>query len=247
VGAIIAVSSGKGGTGKSTVTAGLGAALCRQGRRVLLIDMDEGLRCLDLLLGVSDSSVFDVGDILNGNCNAAQAVLKVPHCAGLYVLTAPIKLGTIDNVEAMKFLCEKFSEIFDFVIIDSPAGIDRGFCIATSAAENALIVATPDPICMRDAALIDKLLEKNGVSKRRLVLNKINVKAMIDGILPNIDEMIDGTGIQLIAVVPTDPSVVLAGAAGKTIENSNAADAFTRLASRILNIHVPLPNVRKIT
>ena len=119
--------------------------------------------------------------------------------------------------------------------------------MAASTAKNALVVATPDPVSMRDAAIIDGLLEKSGVTKRRLVLNKILTRPMIDGTLPNIDEMIDGTGIQLIAAIPTDNSVVLAGAQGKVIEHSIAADAFDRLAMRLLNIHVPLPNLRKIT
>ncbi|MBQ2676362.1 MAG: septum site-determining protein MinD [Clostridia bacterium] len=247
MGSVMVVTSGKGGVGKSTVSSCLGAALCKLSKRVLLVDMDEGLRSLDLMLNVSAHTVFDVSDIINGYCNADQAVLPVASCPGLYLLPAPSKVGAIDSKEAMQLLCSKLAKAFDYVIIDSPAGIDRGFEFAVCAADNALVVVTPDPVSVRDGSHVAKLLRNSGVKNIRLVINKVNTKLMLEGVFYNIDEIIDATSVQLIAAIPTDDAILCSNALGEPLADSYAADAFDRLAARLENKHIPLINLKKIT
>lgn len=247
MGRTIVIASGKGGVGKSTVTCWLGAALCSINKRVLLIDMDEGLRSLDLMLDVSSHTVFDVSDILNGNCNANQAVLPVARCSNLFLLPAPIKLGSIENPEKMKILCDKLSEVFDYVLIDSPAGIGNGFDIAASAADSALVVVNPDPVSVRDGASVAQLLRKKQINSIKLIINKINTKLMLKGIFLNIDEIIDSTGLQLIAAIPTDENLISSSASGEIDFTTTAFEAFKRLALRLEGKNLPLINLLKIT
>ena len=247
MGMVVVVTSGKGGAGKSTVAAGLGAAVCRRGRSVLLLDMDQGLRCLDLMLGVSAQPVFVVGDLLKGRCTAADAVLRVPGCDGLYVLPAPPEAGAVDSIEAMKTLACKLSPVFDAVLVDSPAGIGRGFCLSAQAATGALVVATPDPVCVRDGAVTARLLRQMGVSESRLVINRFQPRLIREGLLPDFDEMIDAVGLQLVGAVPDDPAVLAAAARGEPLTAGPAARAFDRIALRLEGKDEPLPPLHRLS
>ena len=205
---VYVVTSGKGGVGKSTVTAYLGVELCKKGKKVLLIDMDEGLRSLDLMLDVSSHTLFDVSDIIKGNCNVNQAVIPVKQCPILYLLPAPVTVNSLNSPKGMKILCEKLSEFFDFILIDSPAGVGKGFINAVSGADNALVVVNPDPVSVRDAAYVAKLLRENKVENIRLIINKLDIDLVKKGVLYNIDEVIDATALQLIEAIPYDIELI---------------------------------------
>lgn len=238
---VYVVTSGKGGVGKSTVTAYLGVELCKKGKKVLLIDMDEGLRSLDLMLDVSSHTLFDVSDIIKGNCNVNQAVIPVKQCPNLYLLPAPVTVNSLNSPKGMKILCEKLSEFFDFILIDSPAGVGKGFINAVSGADNALVVVNPDPVSVRDAAYVAKLLRENKVENIRLIINKLDIDLVKKGVLYNIDEVIDATALQLIAAIPYDIELIKSFFnCTNTLYNSSGLEAITRLSDRILNQNVPL-------
>lgn len=245
MGSVIVVTSGKGGVGKSTIAAGLGFQLARRGKRVLLIDMDEGLQSLDYMLKVDALTVYDIGDLLRGDCSAAQAVTPAGNCENLYLLPAPISAGAIDNAERMRSLCDELAAVFDYVLVDSPAGIDRGFQAAVRASQNALVVSTPDKVCARDAAAVAKLLRQMGADHTRLVINKVDAELMLEGVFLNIDEMIDTTGLQLIAAIPSDKQVLRAGAQGEPLQSGAAALALSNLADRLERKPVPLMDLKK--
>lgn len=241
MGKLFAVVSGKGGTGKSTAAAGIGAALARRGKQVLLIDADEGLRCLDLILGVAEQTVFDVGDLLLGHCAAADAVYSVPSCEGLYLLAAPAVPDQLQDPALFRLLCEKLGGLFDFVFIDCPAGISEGFRMVTASTKNVLVVANTDPASLRAAALVNTLLHRQESIKSRLILNKFTALSVIAGRAPNVDDIIDKTGLRLIGLVPFDNQVPQTAAAGTALQIGPAADAFDRIARRLLGESVPLP------
>ena len=238
---VYVVTSGKGGVGKSTVTAYLGVELCKKGKKVLLIDMDEGLRSLDLMLDVSSHTLFDVSDIIKGNCNVNQAVIPVKQCPNLYLLPAPVTVNSLNSPKGMKILCEKLSEFFDFILIDSPAGVGKGFINAVSGADNALVVVIPYPVSVRDAAYVAKLLRENKVENIRLIINKLDIDLVKKGVLYNIDEVIDATALQLIAAIPYDIELIKSFFnCTNTLYNSPGLEAISRLSSRILNENMPL-------
>lgn len=244
MGSVIVITSGKGGVGKSTVTVNLGTVLARRGRRVLVIDMDEGLQSLDLMLGIGTVSVYDIADLLRGDCRPTQAVSK-SNIKNLYLLAAPVSMGSIDKPERMKSLCQSLASVFDYVLVDSPAGIDRGFLAAAEASSNALIISTPDRVSARDAAAVAKILRENNTSHIRLVINKVDVELMLDGTYLNIDEMIDTTGVQLIAAIPEDKEVVRSVASGEPLQSGAALQAIKNLADRLERKQVPLMKLRK--
>ena len=237
---VYVITSGKGGVGKSTVTAYLGVELCKKGKRVLLIDMDEGLRSLDLMLGVSSHTLFDVSDIIKGNCNVNQAVIPVKSCSNLYLLPAPVSVNSLNSPKGMRILCEKLSEYFDFILIDSPAGVGKGFINAISGADNSLVVVNADPVSVRDAAYVARLLRENSVKNARLVINKMDVDLVKKGVLHNVDEVIDATTLQLIAVLPHDNELLKPYLINNELYASPATEAISRLSRRILNENVPL-------
>ena len=243
----IVVTSGKGGVGKSTVTAYLGTELCARGKRVLLIDMDEGLRSLDIILGVSESTVFDVYDVVCGNCTPTQAILQISNFWGMHLLPAPIKKGMITEPTHLKELCRCYSDLFDYIIIDSPAGIGDGFYLSAAAADMALVVVTPDPVSVRAGATAASLLRQSAVNNIRLIINKVNTPLMKKGTFYNIDEIIDITQTQLIAAIPTDYAVIEYSSKGLPLPASYAKDSFVRLAGRLTGQRIMLPKLQKFT
>ncbi len=246
MGSVIVITSGKGGVGKSTVTACLGRALCTLGKTVVLIDMDAGLRSLDLLLDMSGKTLFDLSDILEGRCSVSQAVLPLDDKTGLFLVPATVAATAVPDVELFRRLCGKLAEIFDYVLLDSPAGIGRGFEHAVAAADNALVVVTPDPVSVRDGAKVAALLRQRQIERARLVINKIQSALILNGVLLNLDEIIDAVGLQLIAAIPNDDAVICAGAQGEPLPECYAARGFMNLAKRMENQIVPLLNLKKI-
>ena len=238
---VFVVTSGKGGAGKSTVTAFLGMELCKLGKKVLLIDMDEGLRSLDLMLDVSSHTLFDVSDIIKGNCNVNQASSPVKQCANLYLLPAPITVNSLNSPKGMRILCDKLSDYFDFILIDSPAGVGKGFVNAVEGADNALVVVIPDVVSVRDGAYVARLLREKDIKNIRLIINKIDIDLVKKGVFYNIDEVIDATTLQLIAAIPYDIDLLKRFEINTNLlYDSPALEAFSRLAKRMLKENIPL-------
>ena len=236
--------SGKGGAGKSTVVCGLGAALAERGLKTLLIDADEGLRCLDLMLGVTDKLLFDMSDVVEGRCSAEQAVLPIESQKGLYLLCAPHAYGTVGA--KMSELVERLRSDYDCILIDSTAGVGDGFSAAVAAADAAIAVVGCDPVSIRDARGVCELLDSVGMKSRRMIINRFDYKAVRNSLAPQIDRMIDDTALRLIGIVPYDSALITSSIKGKPIRKGKAYKAFSRIAARLCAKNVRLPKLKKI-
>lgn len=246
MGTVIVVTSGKGGTGKTTLTAGISSCLAAIGHRVLCIDMDIGLRNLDISLGMSDRAVMDFSDVAQGRCSLERGAAEHPVIEGLYLLTAPMRLpaGSISKEQMLAFL-EQAKAMFDYVIIDSPAGIGSGFQLATTYADRAIVVTTNDPSALRDAQRAVTELA-HSLPDIHLVMNRIQPKVM-KRLHTTIDDAMDTAGLPLLGVVPEDPQVTLALGAGQPLvlaSRRGAAVACLNIAKRIDGQHVPLMKLR---
>lgn len=243
MGTISVVTSGKGGAGKSTVTAGLGGALAREGHTVLLIDGDAGLRSLDLLLGISSTVVYDLADVMAGRCEPSHAIYASPIYPGVFILPAPIQLERLCSPADLRRLCRGLSRWYDHVIVDCPAGVGRGFETAIAGAEQALVVTTPDMVCARDAQIVSQLLDQKKIPSR-LIINRLRPRPVMKGKMPDIDEIIDTAGVRLIGVIPEDERVAVAGAYGRPLPVDAAASlCFRNVARRLLGADLPLADL----
>ncbi|MBQ4333228.1 MAG: septum site-determining protein MinD [Clostridia bacterium] len=243
---ICVVTSGKGGAGKSTVTAGLGYALSRHNGRVLLIDADAGLRSLDLMLGVGGTTMFDLADVFAGNCEPVRAIYPSPVFQNVFVLPAPIRLEEMCSPSEMRALCRGLASYYDQVIIDCPAGIGPGFDTAVAAADRALVVSTPDMVCARDAQILGHLLEERKMPAH-LIINRLRPNKVMDGSMPDVDEIIDTAGIQLLGIIPEDEEVAVANANARPLPAAcNAAVCFDNIARRFMGGYVPLAKLEKM-
>ncbi len=237
---IIAVTSGKGGTGKSTVCAGLGYTLAKQGHRTLLIELDFGLRCLDIMFGVEDSIKYDLGDVLNGRQEVLKAVAQVPMASNLSILCAPKTLTSV-SAEQIVNICRSVKKYFEYIIIDTGAGINSHVFDIVEQANLILVVSTPDPVCIRDASLMSDEFYNRGNKSQRLIINKISKKVVGDKLISNLDEIIDKVGVQLIGVIPDDFKMTIATGKGTPIPtNSEALRAFDAISKRLGGEFVPL-------
>lgn len=246
MGTVIVVSSGKGGTGKTTITAGVSSCLAAIGHRVLCIDMDIGLRNLDLSLGMSDRAVMDFSDVIEGRCSLERGAAAHPVIQGLYLLTAPVRLppGRISPAQVVDFL-GMAREHFDYILIDSPAGIGSGFQLAMAGADRGIVVATNDPSALRDAQRTVGELARS-ISTIHLVMNRIQPKLM-KRLRTTIDDAMDAAGLPLLGVVPEDPQVTLALGAGQPLvlaSRKGAAVACLNIAKRIDGQRTPLMKIR---
>ncbi len=246
MGTVIVVTSGKGGTGKTTLTAGISSCLAAIGHRVLCIDMDIGLRNLDISLGMSDRAVMDFSDVVEGRCSLERGAAEHPVIKGLFLLTAPMRLpaGSISKEQMLAFLTEAKS-MFDYVIIDSPAGIGSGFQLATACADRAIVVTTNDPSALRDAQRAVTELAHT-LPDIHLVMNRIQPKVMRQ-LHTTIDDAMDTAGLPLLGVVPEDPQVTLALGSGQPLvlaSRRGAAVACLNIANRIDGRRIPLMKLR---
>lgn len=242
MGQVILVTSGKGGAGKSTFAVNCGAALASAGKSVLLVDTDAGLRALDLMLGVSDKVVYDLKNVLAGECETFKAILST-NVANLFLLPAPqsVSCEYLDSA-VLKRLCSGLAGYYDFVMVDSPAGVGSGARIAAACCDSAVVVATADPVCVRDADRIASVLIETGIRHIRLVINRVNARLVRRKAFPDLDAVIDGAAIQLIGVVPEDEAVTMAAFSGRALAGgrSQAARAYANIAARLCGREVPL-------
>lgn len=226
----ILVTSGKGGVGKSTFTAGVSKALSERGKKVLAIDCDIGLRSLDIFLGRSADVVFDWGDVILGRCSVNQAIIK----GKIDFIAAPRSSDEAFTADVFKEMVDSISADYDYIFIDSPAGIGHGMHLAAFGADKAVVISTPDKICVRSCSKAFSELEKLGKTNIRLIINMFEAKQVSKGRLLNIDECIDETGVQLLGVIPMDRSLSFISVTGEEPdEYSPSTLAFERIAARI--------------
>ena len=244
MGQAIVVTSGKGGVGKTTTTANLGTALAMAGSKVVLMDADIGLRNLDVVMGLENRIVYDLVDVVEGYCRLKQALIKDKRFESLYLLpAAQTKDKTAVSPDQMKALVEELAKEFDFVIIDSPAGIEQGFKNAIAGAEKAVIVTTPEVSAVRDADRIIGLLEAAQMAPPMLIINRIRPKMVKQGDMMDISDMIDILAIDLLGVVPDDESIVVSTNRGEPAvlsPSSKAGEAYRNIARRLQGEDVPL-------
>lgn len=242
MGEIIAVLSGKGGTGKTSVCAAVSTALAREGYKVLAIDCDVGLQNLDISLGMSDSGALSFQDVCRGGYDLEQAAVH-PGFPGMSFLTAPVNLSPKEvDLAAFGELLEQARGKFDYIFLDAPAGIDAGFELAARFARRILLVTLADPAAVRDATRAGNRLELMGKIDVRLVVNRVSRK-LFSTMALTIDDVMDNTGLPLLGVVPEDPNVTLAAAFGVTLisyTDRGAAKACTAIAKRLQGQNVPL-------
>lgn len=234
---IILVASGKGGSGKSSFVTGVGRALTSLGKKVLAVDCDVGLSSLDIMFDVSDKVVFDWGDLLLERCTKEQAVIK----GEIDLLAAPRRFSDEFTPESTAKLFKSFADDYDYILLDSPAGIDRGFILAASAADRAVVISTPDYVCVRSCGRAFDELRRMGKEDVRLVINMFEVKPVCKRRLLNIDQCIDETGVQLLGTVPRDYNVSFSTVIGKQPPSDSPATlAYSRIARRITGQRIPL-------
>ena len=257
MGSSIVVTSGKGGVGKSTVSLGLAAQFAENGERVLLIDCDAGLRSLDRMTGTEEELVFDISDVVAGRCAPAEAIYPCRNMPGVSLLPAPSSGEDLVPAHVMLRLVPMLKKYFDRVILDSPAGVGRGFKAAAAAADSALIVCNSDPVCIRDAAIVRELLDELQITERRLIINRFSAeyfRSMMPAVhkksreeetdaafFRDLDDVIDLSGVQLIGIVPDDRVLSAAFTCGKLPDSSIPGRmALARIASRLQGVSVPL-------
>ena len=242
MGELIAVLSGKGGTGKTSVCAGLSTVLARMGHKVLAVDCDMGLQNLDISLGLSDSGAISFLDVCEGGYSLSQAA-KHDRFETLAFLTAPLN-RTAESVDADSFrdMVRSAKREFDYIFLDAPAGIDAGFELAAKFADRCLIVTGADPAAIRDAARAAQRLELMGKCDVKLIVNRVSRK-LFSTMSVTVDDVMDHAGLPLIGVVPEDQNVTLAAAFGApliTYTNRGAAKACEAIAKRLEGRRVPL-------
>lgn len=244
MGTVITITSGKGGTGKTSITGGVAAWLALMGRTVLCIDMDIGLRNLDISLGLNDRALMDFSDVALGRCPLARAAVEHPSLKGLWLLTSPMSLPPSLTPEKVRALLDTARTMYDYILIDSPAGLGAGFRLAVCGADRALVVSTSDASSLRDAQRAVAELEHLGTV--HLVMNRIQNK-LLRKLRATIDDAMDAAGLPLIGVVPEDPQVILCANLGLPLTTrgpKGAALACRNIARRLEGDRVPIMRIR---
>lgn len=241
---IIAVTSGKGGCGKSTFSIEISLALLKQGKKVLLIDMDEGMRCLDMLLGVSEKLVFDVSDAVLGK-ELDSCILKTEKYRGLSLLAAPDRQGLVDFNAFGRFIRAIPEEQFDTVVIDLAAGSNKELYMSLPTDTDFICICNPNQVSVRDAANIGNLLAEIG-RRGRLVINRFERYFVQNSVFSSIDDIIDETGLALLGIVPESEKLKAAFLSGKFPTRGHDFKAFCRIASRLCDKDIRLPKLKKI-
>jgi septum site-determining protein MinD len=240
---VITVTSGKGGVGKTTITANLGAALAALGQRVVCVDADIGLRNLDVVLGLENRIVYDIVDVIEGRCRLRQAMIRDKRMNGLYLIPAAQKRDKSSvSPSDMVRLCDDLRSDHDYIIIDSPAGIERGFRNAIAPADVILVVTNPEVSAVRDADRIIGLTEAEEKGPASLIINRLNYDMVQRGDMLSTDDIVDLLAIDLIGIVPEDENVIISTNRGLPIAldgKSQAGQAFRNIARRTIGEEVP--------
>lgn len=245
-GRVITLTSGKGGVGKTTATANIGVALARCGQRVVCVDADIGLRNLDVVMGLENRIVYDLVDVVEGRARLRQALIKDKRLPELQLLpAAQTRDKSAVTEKQMIKLCEDLRKDFDFVLIDSPAGIELGFRNSIAPADEILIVVTPEVSAVRDADRVIGLVEASEKAAPRLIINRLRPTMVRRGEMLDTADILEVLAIELVGIVPEDESIITSTNKGQPValENrSGAGAAFMRIARRLLGEEVPFPS-----
>lgn len=251
MGEVIVITSGKGGVGKTTTTANVGAALALRGKKVVLVDTDIGLRNLDVVMGLENRIVYDIVDVVEGKCKLRQALIKDKRFTDLFLLpAAQTRDKSAVNEEQMRDLTMKLKEEFDFILIDCPAGIEQGFKNAIAGADRAIVVTNAEISSIRDADRIIGLLEASEIRNPELVINRLRPEMVKRGEMMDVEDILDLLSIDLIGVVPEDEYIITQTNKGEpAVSNKKAPSgrAYVEIARRILgeNVEVTIPGRKK--
>jgi septum site-determining protein MinD len=240
-GEVIVVTSGKGGVGKTTTSANIGTGLAKLEQKVVLIDTDIGLRNLDVVMGLENRIVYNLVDVIEGNCRMKQALIKDKRYSNLYLLpSAQTRDKSAVTPEQMKKLTDDLKNDFDYIILDCPAGIEQGFKNAISGADRALVVTTPEVSAIRDADRIIGLLEANEIKNISLIVNRLRMDMIRRGDMMSIDDVVDILAVHLIGAVPDDESIVVSTNQGEPLvgTDSLAGQAYLNICRRIMGEEV---------
>ncbi len=234
---VIVITSGKGGVGKTTTTANIGAALALLGKKIAMIDTDIGLRNLDVIMGVENRIVYDLVDVAENKCPYTKALVRDKRFESLFLLpAAQSRDKSAVTVTQMKHIVRQMKDDFDYILIDCPAGIEQGFKNAIAAAEKAIVVAMPEVSSVRDADRIIGLLEKSDIQDIKLVINKLRPKMVKNGNMLSIEDMLDILAVDLLGVVPDDEEIIVGANKGEYVasyEKSMAGQAYRNIAKRL--------------
>ncbi|MGE0199988.1 MAG: septum site-determining protein MinD [Candidatus Melainabacteria bacterium] len=247
-GRVIVVTSGKGGVGKTTTTANIGTGLARMGYKVTLVDTDIGLRNLDLLLGLENRIVYNIVDYVEGRCKLQQALVKDKRFPNLSLLpAAQTRDKSALNEEQMREVCGTLQEECDFILVDSPAGIEQGFMNAIAGATEAIVVCTPEMSAVRDADRIIGLLEaKEEISNYKLILNRVRPSMIKSNDMMDVDDVLEILSIRLLGVIPEGEDIIISTNKGEPIvamDGSLAGQAYRNVARRVAGEDVPFLNL----
>src|ERR1700678_139691 len=244
-GRVITITSGKGGVGKTTASANIGVALASTGASVALVDMDIGLRNLDILMGLENRVVYNLVDVIEERCKLRQAFVKDKRIPNLSLLpAAQTRDKTAVNSEQMKKLCGELKNLFEFVLVDSPAGIEQGFQNAIAGAEEAIVITTPEMSAVRDADRIIGLLEakKDEIEEYRLVINRIRPDMVKNSDMMSVEDVLEILSVKLLGVVPEDEEIIVSTNKGEPVsgtDNTRSGLAFRNIARRLQGEEVP--------
>lgn len=245
---VIVVTSGKGGVGKTTATANIGTGLAKLNHKVVMIDTDIGLRNLDVVMGLENRIVYNLVDVIEGNCRRKQALIRDKRFPNLYLLpSAQTRDKTAVTPEQMKKLTDDLREYFDYILLDCPAGIEQGFKNAIAGADRAIVVTTPEVSAIRDADRIIGLLEANDIGKIELLINRLRMDMIRRGDMMSVDDVVEILAANLIGAVPDDENVVISTNHGEPLagDDSWAGQAFLNICRHITGEAVPLMNLNR--
>ena len=245
---VIVVTSGKGGVGKTTTSANVGTGLAMMGAKVVLIDTDIGLRNLDVVMGLENRIVYNLVDVVEGNCRMKQALIKDKRYPNLFLLpSAQTKDKSAVTPGQMQKLVEDLREEFDYVLLDCPAGIEQGFKNAIAGADRAFVVTTPEVSAIRDADRIIGLLEAEGITKIDLIVNRVRMDMVRRGDMMSIEDVTDILGIPSIGAIPDEEEIVVSTNQGEPLAGMNSASgqAYLNICKRVFGQEVPLVDMEK--
>lgn len=240
---VIVITSGKGGVGKTTTAANIGIGLAKLDKKVVLVDTDIGLRNLDVVISLENRIVYNLVDVIEGNCRLKQALIRDKRYENLYLLpSAQTRDKTCITPEQMKKLCEDLEEEFEYILLDCPAGIEQGFKNAVAGARKAIVVTTPEVSAIRDADRIIGLLEANDLRDSiSLIINRVRVDMVKRGEMMSVDDVVDILAVDLLGVIPDDEQVVISTNQGEPLagDGSQAGQAFLNISRRLTGEDVP--------
>jgi septum site-determining protein MinD len=240
---VMTIASGKGGVGKTTAVANIAVALALQGQKVTCIDGDIGLRNLDVVLGLENRIVYDLVDVIEGRCRLRQAMIRDKRMPELYLIpAAQTRDKTAVSPSDMVRLCDELRAEVDWILIDSPAGIERGFKNAIAAADRVLVMTNPEISAVRDADRVIGLLEAEGKGPASLIINRLDPAMVRRGDMLSVEDVLDLLAIELIGIVPEDEYVIVASNKGLPLAldgRSKAGKAFQNISRRLMGEKVP--------